>query len=656
MLINSEKQLLNFVKYSPILVIMTIAIVVNSLIYIQNEKNFKKDLDIYKKNYIETNKTLIKVQVEKVYNDIINEKSKLEKELNDDLEKSVNQAYSIIENLYKKFSHEGNDRVIELIKEALRDVRFNDNRGYFYIYNMKGKNVLHPLKPQLEGKSLLGTKDKKGQLITETMIKNLKKDGTFFNTLYWFKPDDLKGEYKKITFNKLFKPLDLFVGTGEYVDEFTKNLKNHMLTDHIQKISYGNNGYVFIFDYKGTQLAHIKESYIGVNRINLEDKNGFKITQEIIKKAKEGSGYIKYIGTIMPETGKPAKKITYVKGLDDWNWAIASGFYDKELTRYLDKKEKELEKINDESLKNIMVISFLITIFLLFIATYISDVLKKFFDNYNQRILKELNANRKKDMILYQQSKMASMGEMIGNIAHQWRQPLNLISTATSRIKLEEDLGILTKETQSESITAILKSTKYLSQTIDDFREFFNPNKVAKEFSTDELYEKTIQLTSSRFSNKNIHIIQNIEDFQINTYENELIQSIINILNNAIDAFDNTNQDEKIIFFDIKRKLDSNIKDNEDSNSSELIQKGNMLITIKDNAGGIPKENIEKIFEAYFTTKHQSQGTGIGLYMTYQIIQKHLEGFINVENKVFEYKGEKYKGAKFSIIIPLSQY
>ena len=651
MLINSEKQLLNFIKYSPVIVILTIAIIVNSLIYIQNKENFKKELDVYKENYIERNKTLVKVQVEKVYNDIINEKSVLEKELYNDLEKSVNQAYSIIDNIYKKFSHEGNKRVTYLIKEALRDIRFNDNRGYFYIYSMEGKNVLHPLKPELEGKSLLGTRDKKGQLITETTIRNLKKKDNFFNELYWFKPNDLEGEYKKITFNKLFKPLNIFIGTGEYIDDFTKKLKKHMIEDHVQKNTYGKNGYVFVFDYEGIQLAHIKKSYVGKNRINLEDKNGFKITQEIIKKAKEGSGYIRYIGTIMPETGKPAKKITYVKGFQDWSWAIASGFYDKELTRYLDKKEKELEEINNEALKNIMIISFLITIFLLFIATYISDVLKKFFDNYNKRILKELNANRKKDMILYQQSKMASMGEMIGNIAHQWRQPLNLISTATTRIKLEDEFGILTKETQNESITAILKSTEYLSQTIDDFREFFNPNKVAKEFSTDELYKKTIQLTSSRFSEKDINIIQNIESFQIISYENELIQALINILNNAIDALDKSNKNEKIIFFDIKKE-----SNDETSDYSEIRQKNNMTITIKDNAGGIPQENIEKIFEAYFTTKHQSQGTGIGLYMTYQIIQKHLEGFISVENKTFEYKGQEYTGANFTITIPLNQY
>ena len=654
MLINSEKQLLNFIKYSPIIVIMIIAIIVNSLIYFQNEVNFQKDLDIYKKNYLENNRTLVKSQVEKIYNDIINEKAQLEEELNKNLELKVNQAYSVIKNIYKKFSHEGDKKVLELIKEALRDIRFNDNRGYFYIYNMEGYNVLHPLKPILEGKSLLGTKDKKGQLITENVIENLKKKNTFFNELYWFKPNDLTGEYKKITFNKLFKPLNIFVGTGEYLDDFTENLKTHMIKDHIQKVSYGKNGYVFIFDYDGVQLAHIKESYIGVNRINLEDENGFKITQGIVNKAKEGSGYVKYIGTIMPETGEPAKKVTYVKGIDDWGWAIGSGFYDKELIRYLDKKKKELTKINNESLKKTMIISLIITIFLLFIAKYISDVLKKFFDTYNKRILKELSANRKKDMILYQQSKMASMGEMIGNIAHQWRQPLNLISTATSRIKLEDELGILTKEAQEDSISAILKSTKYLSQTIDDFREFFNPNKIAIEFTTKELYEKTIQLTSSRFSNKNIQLIQNIEDIKVITYENELIQAIINILNNAIDAFDRNEQNEKIILFKIKREPSCKIKDCETPNCSEFEKEGNMIITIKDNAGGIPKENIEKVFEAYFTTKHQSQGTGIGLYMTYQIIQKHLEGFINVENKTFEYKGKEYKGAEFSIIIPLT--
>jgi len=654
MLIKSEKQLLNFVKYSPIVVILIIAIIVNSLIYIQNSKNFQKDLEIYKKNYMETNKSLIKQHVEKIYSDILIERDVKREELEIKLKDKVDNAYAIVSQIYKEVSKEGKEKSIHIIKEALRNIRFNNGSGYYYLTDMEGTSILHPINTYLENTSILNAQDVRGTFIVKDLINNLKEKDSYLNSYYWTKPNNKKKSFKKVTYNRVFRPLDLIISSGEYIDDFTNELKEHMIEDHIKKTTFRDNNYLFIFDYNGVQLAHVKESYLGQNRLEVEDKNGFKITKEIINKAKEGSGYIKYIASVNPKTGKPSEKISYIKGLDDWSWAIGTGFYTNELNEYLNKKEKELKDLNDESLKKIMLISLVLTIALLFTATYISKVLQRFFNNYNERIKKEITSNRKKDVILYQQSKMASMGEMIGNIAHQWRQPLNLISTAASRIKLEDELNILTKENQTESLNAIIKSTKFLSQTIDDFREFFNPNKIATEFSTTKLYEKTIQLTSARLTNKDIKIIPNIDNVDIISYENELLQALLNILNNAIDAFEDKEQEEKIIFFDIKKAENCKIQDCETPDCIQSNQEGSIIITIKDNAGGIPKEYLKKIFEAYFTTKHQSQGTGIGLYMTYQIIQKHLEGYISVENKSFEYNSKKYLGAEFIIVLPFS--
>ena len=199
-----------------------------------------------------------------------------------------------------------------------------------------------------------------------------------------------------------------------------------MLYEVITKVSFGKNGYIFVVDYDGVYLSHVKKSYIGVNRIDLKDSDGFEITKEIIKVAKNGSGYIRYIGTVLPETGKPASKTTYIKGINEWNWAIATGFYDKDLQQYLKRKEAELVQMHSDTMKKTIAISIVLSITLIFLAMYVSKILKNFFDSYNERILREINSNRKKDLILYQQAKMASMGEMIGNIAHQWRQPLTV--------------------------------------------------------------------------------------------------------------------------------------------------------------------------------------------------------------------------------------
>ena len=330
---------------------------------------------------------------------------------------------------------------------------------------------------------------------------------------------------------------------------------------------------------------------------------------------------------------------------------------DKKLASFL--SFKDIDEIDIKYIKEYRQNAFLyLGLFLillgmiLFILSYYlySNELKKLYIklNKNKNELSDLNSslkqtvdnevlkNYKKNKILFQQSKMAAMGEMIGNIAHQWRQPLSLITSAASGIKLRKELDLLDDKDHDASLNSIIETANYLSNTIDDFRYFFTPNKNRATISSIELFQKVFKLLASEFKSKNIHIIKNIEELKISTYENELIQVIINVLNNAKDELikseDNKNRS---IFIDL-------YKDNQ-----------NMIIKIKDNAGGISDDIIDRIFEPYFTTKHQSQGTGIGLYMSEEIIFKHLKGEISVCNKETIIEKNTYKGAEFFISIPI---
>lgn len=242
---------------------------------------------------------------------------------------------------------------------------------------------------------------------------------------------------------------------------------------------------------------------------------------------------------------------------------------------------------------------------------------------------------KEKEKMMMQQSKMAAMGEILENIAHQWRQPLSAISTASTGIKLQNDHGLLTQEALKESMTLINKSAQHLSKTIDDFRGFFKPNQKKEYFSINHTFEKIIIILGNKFDADKIKFIKDIEDFKILNYDNALIQVFINIFSNAKDAFKDNDVDEKLIFIDV------------------FNDEYNATIQIKDNAGGIPSKIINKIFEPYFTTKHKSQGTGIGLYMTRDIITNLLSGSIIVENKEFTYKNINYIGAEFTIILDI---
>jgi len=256
--------------------------------------------------------------------------------------------------------------------------------------------------------------------------------------------------------------------------------------------------------------------------------------------------------------------------------------------------------------------------------------------------LKEELINKEK--LLIQQSKMASMGEMISNIAHQWKQPLSVISIHVTNLQLlvqmQENISKDVLESCSEGV---LTQTKYLSDTIDDFRGFLKPSidKLDVSFNLKDFIEKCIKLIEASFEDNMISIIKDI-DLKINSTgsHNHLLQAIVNILNNAKDALkDISETQEKLVFIMTAKEDDEN----------------NILISIKDNAGGVPEDIIDKIFEPYFTTKGNVLGTGLGLFITYEIITKQFNGSIWVENEEYEYEGVRYKGAKFILKIPINK-
>ena len=172
-----------------------------------------------------------------------------------------------------------------------------------------------------------------------------------------------------------------------------------------------------------------------------------------------------------------------------------------------------------------------------------------------------------------------------------------------------------------------------MSRTIDDFRDFFKPQKEKRSFNIKDIYNKTISLFNNDL--KTIKIITNINDIEIVGYDSELIQVLMNIMNNAVHILNQQEIKTKLIFINIYKT----------SNSA--------IIEIHDNAGGVPLDIIHRIFEPYFTTKHKSQGTGIGLYMSEEIINKHMKGSLVVNNIEFKYEEVSYKGAQFTIELPL---
>jgi len=253
----------------------------------------------------------------------------------------------------------------------------------------------------------------------------------------------------------------------------------------------------------------------------------------------------------------------------------------------------------------------------------------------NQIVL-EKQINQQKEKLLLQQSKMATMGAMLENIIHQWKQPLSAMSTNVSSVQLQKELDILDDATLDSSLSDMMMVIEHLGNTIDDFSNYLKPHREKVTFNISEAITQGTLLVNSQFKNESIQIIKKCEDVSITGYKNDFIQSFLNIINNSKDALTDVDKLERYIFIDMNLSADDSVE-----------------INIKDSAGGIPIEIIDKIFESHFTTKNTSGGTGIGLFMTKEMIEKHMLGKLEVENVNYEYEGKSYSGAQFSITLPL---
>lgn len=233
----------------------------------------------------------------------------------------------------------------------------------------------------------------------------------------------------------------------------------------------------------------------------------------------------------------------------------------------------------------------------------------------DERVQHEILIRREQEQILIQQSRFAAMGEMIGNIAHQWRQPLNALSLLLQNVIFAYETGNMDKKLMDRvSIKGNLLISN-MSTTIDDFRNFFKPNRIKEPFNIGEQLSKTLQMLQASLTEHQVSVECDIEEgLNVEGFGNEFSQVLLNIINNAKDALEERPVMNKLV--QIKGYRSGN----------------DIIIEISDNAGGIPDEIMDKVFDPYFTTKEEGKGTGIGLYMSKVIIENNMQGKLSVRN------------------------
>jgi len=309
-----------------------------------------------------------------------------------------------------------------------------------------------------------------------------------------------------------------------------------------------------------------------------------------------------------------------------------------------------VSSIIENSLKDFYVSIFVVAILFIIFYTILVLLLKKDIslqitlekleesNHLLSKSIEEINEKSEqlhiKDMLLAEQSKMSALGEMMRNVAHQWRQPLTVISSAATGLQVQKECDVLTDEKFEAACELINKNSQYLSNIIENFTHYIDDNNIKQQFNLNEMINNFIEIVNLEVTNHKLNIILDLEkNLQLDNFPSELLQCFVNMFNNSKDAFELSNVDKRYIFITTLQKDDKT------------------TIIFKDNAGGIANEILPKIFEPYFTTKHKSQGTGLGLHLVYKLVKETMNGDISARNVHYIYENTNYDGAEFTITL-----
>jgi PAS domain S-box-containing protein len=327
---------------------------------------------------------LLHTEVHRVITHINYEKSVTEQRLRQSLKERTNEAYSIATNLFKQNRGTLNDVTLrKLLKDSLRDIRFHNGRGYFFAFNKLGTIELLPTQPSLEGQNLSTGQHNQGQFIVQDALEAVRSAGEGFYSFPWSKPNKPGNSHPKLAYLRYIPELEWIIGAGEDLNDFTLNLQQK-ICEQVEQFRFGkeNKEYIFIANWDG-----IGKTYpaTGKNMLEVKDANGVYIVQELIKKAKEGGGFVQYV---MPPLNRilSAPKLSYAAPIPEWQWYVGAGVYIDEIDTIIAQHQ---QLFRDKVLKHLLIMVLVLVALLMinYVTAYVIsrniwiqlDLFSKFF-------------------------------------------------------------------------------------------------------------------------------------------------------------------------------------------------------------------------------------------------------------------------------------
>ncbi|WP_419764481.1 MAG: cache domain-containing protein [Arcobacter sp.] len=470
----------------------------------------------------------------------------------------------------------------------------------------------------------------------------------FFNIYFFVKTQNnyfeeesvwVENEYIAKQKNILKKEIDYIINYIEFHVKRNKKLSKEELKDeilrYIETIRYEKHGYIWVHDTSYYLRAHpFRKNKLNTYDINLKDAVGSFITKEFVNKTlKNPNGvFIEYYWQ-KPKEIHFSKKLGFFRLYKKYNWVIGAGLYIDDIQKSILENKRILEEKIDKYIRIVVFISFFVMVFIGFLSFIMSKKITEVFNRYQENVkkkellLEDMNKNleikvevaieeaKKKDRAMLHQSRLARMGTMLSMIAHQWRQPLSEVAGILMELETASKFKEADDKMIKESVKESNRLIQFMSYTIDDFRNFFKPDKKKVHFYIEDSCLEAISLIAASIKSYNITLTADIKcNYEIYGYKGEFAQVLLNLMSNAKDIL-------------VQREIENPKIDLE----VDYID-GYSIVRVIDNAKGVEKEFLEQIFEPYFTTKSSAKGTGLGLYMSKMIIEKNMGGELSVEN------------------------
>jgi signal transduction histidine kinase len=644
----------------------------------QEYSKFTTESQHLREAYMREQRTLIKQEVDRVVDYIQYQRSTTETALKNRIRERVEQAWTSADALYTKYRGQKSEGEIQgIIRESLRPVRFDQGRGYYFIYDMQGNNVLLPYSPQLEGRNLWDLQDSTGQYTIRRMVELMRDKGEGFLSWHWYRPGETGKMSEKIGFSKVFAPFAWWIGTGEYVEDVEQEIQRQTL-DRVNTIRFGQDGYIFVYDFQANTLAHFKPENLGVNQYHFRDPNGVPVLQELLRgcQQQEEGVFLEYVGTIRPATGQPAAKLAYARAIKEWQWMVGTGVYVDEINEILAKKRAVLtQKIQRDLAFIVLILGFSLLLIAL-ISRYITgrittniEEFKAFFDRAatgssmidHQAIhfaeFKDmaLAANRMVDERnraalalenlkeqLNRSRKMEALGVLAGGVAHDLNNVLSAVVGYPDLILA----SLPTDHPQRRFIEAVRDSGLKASEIVQDLLTLARRGVVQPVLldlnSLVEHYLAAPEGIKLRTNNPDLRIETQLASdlLPIKGSRVHVQKTIMNLIVNAAEAQPGGGV---IRIATENRYLEQPLQ------GYEQVEEGDYaVLSVADAGVGIPAEDLDHIFEPFFSKKKLGRsGTGLGMTVVWGTVQDH-GGYITVAT------GEG-QGTRFDLYFPATR-